>query len=724
MKPKTLLMGLLAALPVSLLALVAWAFFWPEGACSDPACSRIRFNLFVELDTFRGIEPIPLEVEADGTRYSVRDILRSGGLDVQIQLDDDSLPYSPDSGPLDRADLYQYALAWRNLAPPARADAQIYALVAPSIVSERGEALFGIMFDSAGREGVAIAPLQTVRTFEAAEFDSIPLLQLRTFVHEMLHALNRRHIDAVQMPDGRITLEAPTRCLMIRAGNDWRLTERPLMALSPGTIQFFQTAEARRVLPGSSNTPFEGLGNSATECADVRARVYERSLASRWEFAKRRLFAIFGIASAEAQEDMKSDEDVQDDVPPVPVVRLQVQAQEAAYPLAYPIAVRIMAGNESDHALPLKNRLAPEFGLIQIEYRFAGDGEWRVFQPLTRYEPADDEAARLEPGESTEHTAPIYFGDKGWTFPQPGDYELRAVLKAPEHAMDITSDVVHIRIAPPQSDADLAVLQPLLDEAGMLDADIGRWLTFDGRIGDAEALSAVAHAVEQYPHTALGSALRLALAAQRLRPPIDPRTGERPAPDVKGAHALLDDLCSDSGVAALKHELLLRLDASSGATVTDPLVSGSAAWDGTTRTRTLPTYSDEKLKRAPVTLHFCRNEAALKDAPRRRAARIARTLTQAKRIVLVGHTDHTGTCRFNDTLALRRAQAVKDALVAAGITRRKIEIASLGERRPLEFFADDEHSMLNRRVEILYEPQDDVADEEEIEAERVEPECG
>lgn len=36
-------------------------------------------------------------------------------------------------------------------------------------------------------------------------------LQLRTFLHELLHALNRDHTDAAQMGDGRLTLEAPMR---------------------------------------------------------------------------------------------------------------------------------------------------------------------------------------------------------------------------------------------------------------------------------------------------------------------------------------------------------------------------------------------------------------------------------------------------------------------------------------------------------------------------------
>src|SRR5690606_36400802 len=96
--------------------------------------------------------------------------------------------------------------------PPADAHAALYALVTPALISDAGEPLFGIMFDVAGREGFAVAPSETLRAFRDNNEDSIALLQLRTFMHELLHSLNRGHLDAGQVA-GRLTLEAPTRCI-------------------------------------------------------------------------------------------------------------------------------------------------------------------------------------------------------------------------------------------------------------------------------------------------------------------------------------------------------------------------------------------------------------------------------------------------------------------------------------------------------------------------------
>ncbi len=706
---------------LSLFALAAGAVFWVDIPCSDPSCARARYSLFVELDSFRDIDAIPLELDSSGRAVSARSILASGGIDVSIERDDDALPYDPESGPLDRADLYQYSLAWRNRAVPSNADAQIYAVITPALVSDRGEPLFGLMFDGAGREGIAVAPLQTVRTFQRTSPDSIPALQLRTFMHEMLHALNRRHLDAAQMRDGRITLEAPTRCLARQENGQWILAEEPLLALSPATIRFFQTAAPRDILPGGANTPFEGMRSSATECEDARANAYDALANSRWEFAKQRFLGLLGVGSASAQEIEEVEQEP-------PQVSLRVQAQEAPYPLGYPIAIRIMAENQSKDALPIKERLAPPYGLIQVQYRFKDEEEWQSFQPIVWFEPAEDETAQLEPGAHTEQTAPIYFGDAGWTFPEPGEYELRASLKPSEDANETLSNVITIRIEAPQTDEERAVLQSLLDSDGALDADMGRLLVFGGRIGDVDARAPLENAVAQHAESALGSALKLTLASQRLSPTINPNTGERPSPAFADAETLLADTCTDSGIAALKHELLKRFEPDLPQAMKRRPQSSAEAWDGTApEGQIIATYSDPSLERFGDSIHFCQNDWSIKSSLRARASQLAGEIkrTTAKRIIVVGHADASGTCAFNDALALKRAESVKQLLRRAGIRSDQIRTVSLGERRPVSFSNTDEARLWNRRVEILLEDDDeeDGSQENTEEQQRLLPKC-
>lgn len=72
----------------------------------------------------------------------------------------------------------------------------------------------------------------------------------------------------------------------------------------------------------------------------------------------------------------------------------------------------------------------------------------------------------------------------------------------------------------------------------------------------------------------------------------------------------------------------------------------------------------------------------------------------AAEILVVGHTDRVGSLQVNDQLSLKRAQVVRDALVAAGFPEGIIETAGRGEREPLVPTDDEVAEPKNRRVEI------------------------
>ena len=72
----------------------------------------------------------------------------------------------------------------------------------------------------------------------------------------------------------------------------------------------------------------------------------------------------------------------------------------------------------------------------------------------------------------------------------------------------------------------------------------------------------------------------------------------------------------------------------------------------------------------------------------------------APEVAVVGHTDTTGTPATNLVLGLRRATMVRDILVAAGLDRSFIELASHGEAELLVPTANNVAEPRNRRVEI------------------------
>ncbi len=86
-------------------------------------------------------------------------------------------------------------------------------------------------------------------------------------------------------------------------------------------------------------------------------------------------------------------------------------------------------------------------------------------------------------------------------------------------------------------------------------------------------------------------------------------------------------------------------------------------------------------------------------------AMLGRTLQAVKErpvpdVLVVGHTDTTGAPGPNFQLALRRANAVRTLLLAAGLPDDAIAIASHGESQPLIPTPDDTYEPRNRRVLI------------------------
>ena len=69
-------------------------------------------------------------------------------------------------------------------------------------------------------------------------------------------------------------------------------------------------------------------------------------------------------------------------------------------------------------------------------------------------------------------------------------------------------------------------------------------------------------------------------------------------------------------------------------------------------------------------------------------------------IKIEGNCDEFGTDEFNYALGLKRAKAVKDALVAQGIASDRFTIISLGESTPVCTDTTDECYAKNRRVDL------------------------
>jgi len=84
----------------------------------------------------------------------------------------------------------------------------------------------------------------------------------------------------------------------------------------------------------------------------------------------------------------------------------------------------------------------------------------------------------------------------------------------------------------------------------------------------------------------------------------------------------------------------------------------------------------------------------------RQAANAFKTKGNA-RITATGHTDKSGPESYNMALSLRRANAVKDALVRDGVPAQAITVVGMGEKGLLVQTGDNVREPQNRRVEIV-----------------------
>jgi outer membrane protein OmpA-like peptidoglycan-associated protein len=83
-----------------------------------------------------------------------------------------------------------------------------------------------------------------------------------------------------------------------------------------------------------------------------------------------------------------------------------------------------------------------------------------------------------------------------------------------------------------------------------------------------------------------------------------------------------------------------------------------------------------------------------------KVARLLREKTQ-KTVALEGHTDNVGSGEFNQALSTRRAESVRDAMLARGVPAERMQVAGFGLARPVAPNDTEVGRAVNRRVEVV-----------------------
>jgi len=82
-------------------------------------------------------------------------------------------------------------------------------------------------------------------------------------------------------------------------------------------------------------------------------------------------------------------------------------------------------------------------------------------------------------------------------------------------------------------------------------------------------------------------------------------------------------------------------------------------------------------------------------------AKIEPELAQAFVGVIIGHTDSKGDPKYNVALSKRRAEAVRDYLIAGGIPANKLRVVGMGAKEPIVSNNTEAGRAQNRRVEVI-----------------------
>jgi len=74
-------------------------------------------------------------------------------------------------------------------------------------------------------------------------------------------------------------------------------------------------------------------------------------------------------------------------------------------------------------------------------------------------------------------------------------------------------------------------------------------------------------------------------------------------------------------------------------------------------------------------------------------------------IIVEGHTDNTGSETYNLLLSARRANQIKHQFLQRGVPTQRIKVVGAGESRPAATNTTAQGRQMNRRVEIIIQPQ-------------------
>lgn len=226
-------------------------------------------------------------------------------------------------------------------------------------------------------------------------------------------------------------------------------------------------------------------------------------------------------------------------------LQLSIVAGKAKVELGEPVYLTAILGNTGSDAVAVYPSLYPEDSALQINVTEPG-GKTVAFVPYS-LDLNDSVARDLSVGDTLSAVFPIFYGGRGWTFRETGEYRIRAVFTDPAGGKALVeSAAISLTVAASDNSG-----QYLMDDS-KASSEAGKFLLWQS--GD-HLRAGIAHLqglVEQFPNSVTADYVRLAFARNLSKPFRDYSIGKLRKADPEAAMKLLEKVNPDRLPAYLK----------------------------------------------------------------------------------------------------------------------------------------------------------------------------
>ncbi|RKZ70257.1 MAG: hypothetical protein DRR19_33490, partial [Candidatus Parabeggiatoa sp. nov. 1] len=190
----------------------------------------------------------------------------------------------------------------------------------------------------------------------------------------------------------------------------------------------------------------------------------------------------------------------------------QIKANKASYVVAEPVVLYVSLQNTSNEPIELQvGSLIPLYGVAQYKiHRLEDDNDDSTppFRPYARGDVVFIPPEEFAPGKILREEVKLFFGAWGWTFAEPGTYEVRAYIRD----SGLVSNTITVRIQAPADEQTAQAAKLFLESP----EEVGLLLFWEGGDHLTDGLQRLERVASQFPDTSHATYANLVLGTRLI----------------------------------------------------------------------------------------------------------------------------------------------------------------------------------------------------------------